>query len=169
MTLPITPSFKTLPTYDNVAYNARQSLQFGKVTGNAATAKFVTWANMYLYSLWVYPDVLGTSTFSSTLSCNTIQLTVIVNTSTTTNTPQLATTTWGPYVAAGNQVSTSTGTAAIGAIAYVAINTTTGSGGFGGYYVPAGAEIVLTLGTDATAVVVPAIDYQLAPLAPVVA
>jgi hypothetical protein len=169
VTLPVNSEFKTFPVWDSPSYNVRQSLQFGKVSGNAATAKFIAYANMYLYSLQVYVDTLGTSTFSNTLSCNTIQLNVITNTNTSTNSVSLATATWGPYVAAGNQVSTTTGTALIGSLSYIALNTAAGSAGYGGYYVPQGAEIVVTLGADATAVVVPAIDYQLAPLAAVVA
>ena len=142
-------------------------MQFGKVTGNAATAKFVAYANMLLFSCSVFVDTAGTSTFSSTISAQSLQLTIITNTNTTGTAIGLATTTWGPYAMGGLQLSTSTGTGIAGGFVQFALNTTTGTGGFGGYYVPAGSEVTLTLGADATAVLVPAIDYQLANLASV--
>jgi hypothetical protein len=167
MTTPVAPNYKTYPTALDPAYNQRQSYQFGKITGNAATAKFVTLANSYLYSCLTLVDTLGTSTFSSTLSANTLQLTVVVNTSTTGTTVALTTATWGPYAIGGPVVSTSTGTAVIGGVNYIAFNTNTGAAALGGYYVPAGSEVIATLGTDATAVIVAGIDFQYAPLAPV--
>jgi hypothetical protein len=169
MATPAAPSYRTQAVYDHPSYTTRQSLQFGKITGNAATGKFLAFANMIGYQLQVLVDTLGTSTFSSTKSANSVQLTIVINTDTTGTSPALSTATWGPYVAGGNNVSTSTGTAAIGAITYINLNTSTGTGGFGGYYIPQGSEIIVTLGTDATAVVVAALDYTLAPLAPVTA
>jgi hypothetical protein len=167
MATPVIAAQKTFPVYDHPSYTTRQSLQFGKVTGNAATAKLVAYSNMWLYSCSVFVDTAGTSTFSSTISAQTLQLTVIVNTNTTGTAIGLTTTTWGPYAMGGLPISTSTGTGIAGGFVQFALNTTTGVAGSGGYYVPAGSEMTVTLGADATAVLVPAIDYQLAPLAPV--
>jgi hypothetical protein len=159
-----TASQKTFPVYDHPSYTTRQSLQFGKVTGNAATAKLVAYAAMQAFSVSVFVDTAGTSTFSSTISAQTLQLTIITNTNTTGTAVGLATATWGPYSIGGPLVSTSTGTGVAGGFVQFPLNTSTGSGGYGGYYVPAGSEFNITLGADATAVLVPAIDYQLFPL-----
>lgn len=167
MATPVIAAQKTFPVYDHPSYTARQSLQFGKVTGNAATAKFVAYSNMLLYSCSVFVDTAGTSTFSSTISAQSLQLTIISNTNTTGTAIGLTTATWGPYAMGGLQISTSTGTGVAGGFVQFALNTTTGVGGAGGYFVPAGSEVVLTLGADATAVLIPAIDYNLAPLAAV--
>jgi hypothetical protein len=167
MATPVIAAQKTFPAVDHPSYTARQSLQFGKVTGNAATAKLVAYSNMWLYSCSVFVDTAGTSTFSSTISAQTLQLTVITNTNTTGTAIGLATTTWGPYAMGGLNLSTSTGTGIAGGFVQFALNTTTGTGGYGGWYVPAGSEINITLGADATAVLVPSIDYNLAPYAPV--
>ena len=169
MAVPVTPSQKTFPVYDDPSYRVRQSLQFGKVTGNAATAKMVAFTNLYLYSCSVFVDTAGTSTFSSTISAQTLQLTVITNTNTTGTAIGLATTTWGPYAMGGLNLSTATGTGVAGGFVQFALNTTTGIAGQGGWYVPAGSEINITLGADATAVLVPTIDYNIVPLTPVVA
>jgi hypothetical protein len=156
---------KTFPVYDHPSYTSRQSLQFGKVTGNAATAKLVAYAAMVAYSVSVFVDTAGTSTFSSTISAQTLQLTVITNTNTTGTAVNLTTATWGPYAIGGPLVSTSTGTGVAGGFVQFSLNTQTGSGAIGGYYIPAGSEFNVLLGADATAVLVPAIDYNLAPLA----
>lgn len=157
----------TKSSYTDPSYATRQSVSLGKIgPGAASVAKFVTFANMYVYTLTTWIDVLGTSTFSSTLSGNTAQITVIVNTSTTGTSVALATTTLGPYPIGGPSIGTSTGTAVLGGVNYIPLNTSTGTSGFGGYYVPQGSEVVVTLGADATNVTYATLDYQLAPLAP---
>jgi len=165
------PAYKTYPTFADPAYLIRQSVTLGAIKGNAATGKWVTHANMYVYGITTLIDVLGTSTYSSTKSSQSVQVTIIVNTDTTGTTVSLTTATWGPYAVGGPYVSTSTGTAFVGGVNYITLNTNTGAGGanYGGYYVPAGSEVVITLGTDATADIVTSIDYQLAPLAAVTA
>jgi hypothetical protein len=169
MATPTLTTYKTFPVFDHPSYTTRQSLQFGKVTGNAATAKLVAFANMWLYSVSTFVDTAGTSTFSSTISAQTLQLTVVTNTNTTGTAVGLTTSTWGPYAMGGPNVSTSTGTGIAGGFVQFALNTTTGTPGYGGYYIPAGSELTITLGADATAVLVPAIDYQIANLSPVAA
>lgn len=169
MATPVTPSFKTFPTYGDPNYTTRDSNNLGSIKGNVATSKFATYCNVYLYGCTTIVDTLGTSTFSSTLSCNTLQLTVVVNTNTTGTAVGLTTATWGPYAIGGYGPSTSTGTAVVGGVNYIAFNTNTGLAGQGGYYVPAGSEVIATLGTDATAVIVACIDFQQAPLAAVIA
>jgi hypothetical protein len=160
----------TKPSYQDPSYTTRQSYTLGKIgPGAASVAKFVTFANMYLYTLTTYIDVLGTSTFSSTLSGNTAQITIIVNTNTTGIAVGLTTTTLGPYPIGGPSIGTSTGTAVLGGVNFIPLNTSTGVGGAGGYFVPAFSEVVVTLGADATNVTYAAVDFQLAPLAPITA
>jgi hypothetical protein len=149
-------------SYDNPNYLLRQSLQFGKVSGNAATAKLIAYANMQAFAVSIFVDVAGTSTFSSTISAQTFQLTVITNTNTTGTAITLTTTTWGPYAVGGLAISTATGTGLAGAFLQFSLNTSTGTASLGGYFIPQGSEMVVTLGADATAVLVPSIDYQLA-------
>lgn len=165
----------TKPTYSDPAYSVRLSQQLGAIAGNVATAKWITYANSFLYDLQVNIDTLGTSTFTSTSpwgngvgtkSAQTIQLTIVQNTNTTGTAVTLTTTTFGPYTPGGPGTGT---TGLTGGYNTYVINTSTGTGGFGGYYVPAGAEIIATLGTDATAILVAAVTYQLAPLAGITA
>lgn len=160
-------ALKTFPTYSDPSYGVRQSLQAGSVSGNAATQKLNAYANMQCFAVNVVVATAGTSTFSSTISAQTLQLTIISNTSTSSSTVQLTTATWGPYAIGGNILSTSTGTGVAGGFVQFPLNTNTGVGGLGGYFVPAGSTFNYLLGADATAVLVPSIDYQLAPLAPV--
>src|SRR5208337_4657811 len=152
----------TKPTYSDPSYTTRQSVSLGKIgPGAASVAKYVTFANMYVYTLTTLIDVLGTSTFSSTLSGNTVTITIIVNTNTTGTAVGLTTSTLGPYPIGGPSIGTSTGTAVLGGVNFIPLNTAAGVAGQGGYYVPGGSEIVVTMGTDATNVTYMALDYQL--------
>ena len=156
-------SQKTFPTYADPNYTTRDSQSSGILTGSAATFKWVTYANQYLYSVTTYLDTIGTSTYSSTTSAQTVSLYVVTNTSTTT-TVALTTTTYGPWVAGGVG-----SVAQAGGVDVNVINTNTGAAGIGGVFVPAYSEVYVQLGTDATAKVTATIDYQLAPLAAVTA
>lgn len=156
-------AFKTFPTYGDPNYTTRDSQSSGILTGSTATYKWVAYANQFLFGVTTYLDTIGTSTYSSTTSAQTVSLYVVTNTSTTT-TVALTTTTYGPWVAGGQGSVAQAGGANV-----QVLNTATGSGNQGGVYVPAYSEVYFQLGTDATAKVTATVDYQLAPLATVVA
>ena len=154
---------KTFPTYDDPNYTTRQTVESGIITGNAAQYKWLAFSNQYGYTVKTFMDTIGTSTYSSTTSAQTVSMYVVINTS-TTSTVGLTTTTYGPWVAGG------TGSPAqAGGYNINVLNTNTGPGGFGGVYVPEGSEIYFQLGTDATAKVTAVYDYVPAPLAPMTA
>jgi hypothetical protein len=157
-------SQKTFPVYDHPSYTTRQSFILYNAAASAISLqKFAAFANMYLYSATMIPYAIGTSTYSSTTSAQQISLFIVTNTS-TSSTVALATATFGPYIPGGGfspaQIATPT---------VAVFNTATAPGGFGGYYVPAGAIVYSSSGTDASANIVTILDYQLAPLAPVTA
>jgi len=156
-------SHKTFPTYNDPNYTVRDSICTGILTGSTATFKWVAYANQYVYSVTTYLDTIGTSTYSSTTSAQTVSLYVLTNTS-TTSTVGLTTTTYGPWVAGGTGSPAQAGGSNVNVL-----NTTTGTGGFGGVYVPKWSELYVQLGTDATAKVTAAVDYQLSPLTSVTA
>lgn len=159
-------------TYADPAYAVRSSFQASIITGAAATQKFVAFANMFLYSCTAVLDTIGTSTYTAafgtvtnvggtaTTSSQSVTVYFVINTS-TSSTVSLSTQTYGPYVPGGTGSPAQAG----GANTFV-LNTNTSNAQWGGVYVPAGAEVYLGLGTDATAKVAATIDYQLAPLAP---
>lgn len=143
------------------SYLARQDANLGSVTAGSGgqTSKFVTFANLMLFSLTTYQVTLGTSTYAGPNGTNTgsgQQLSVIIvqNTSTTT-TVALATTTIGPFLAGGQ------GTVGqIGGSNQFALAT---SGQQGGVPVSQGAQVYVVSGTDATAVNAVTLDYSIAP------
>lgn len=154
-------SLASRPTYSDPAYLVRLSVQMGPVAaGNAGTTtKFVAHANLLAFGLTTYTQVLGSSTYSGTASGQQISLIVVTNTSTTT-TVALATSTYGPFLAGGQ------GTVGqVGGSNQYALNTGTGTSGFGGVPIPVGSLFYCVSGTDATAVTNCSVDYQIAPLA----
>lgn len=136
-------------------YLTRQSINLGSLHGASATLKYLTYAKMALFNINTFIDTLGTSTYSSTLSGQTVQLTVIQNTNTSGTAVTLTTSTFGPFAVGGPVLSTTTGTAVVGGYNQLAIS------GTGGFVVPGGAECVITGGTDATSTTIVTIDYQL--------
>jgi hypothetical protein len=152
-------SLKSFPTYNDPNYIVRDSYDSGLLSGATQVAKYVAHANLYLYGLSTYLDTIGTSTYSSTTSAQTVSVYVVSNTSTTT-TVALTTATYGPYVAGGQGAVAQAGGGNI-----FSLNTNTGAAGVGGVYVPALSEIYFQSGTDATAKVTARLDYQIAPLA----
>lgn len=156
-------ALKTFPTYNDPNYVTRDSQTSGILSGSTATFKWVAYANLFLYGLTSYLDTIGTSTYSATTSAQTISMYVVINTS-TTSTVALTTTTYGPYVTGGTGSPAQAGGANV-----FPLNTSTGTAGYGGVYVPAFSEVYFQSGTDATAKVTATVDYQLAPLAAVTA
>jgi len=144
--------YSTYPTYDDQNYRIRHSINFGLLSGASAQSKYVAYANLYLKALNAYMDTIGTSTYSSTTSAQTVSLYVVSNTSTTT-TVGLTTATYGPYVVGGaGTVAQAGGADAVG---------------LSNAPVPAYSEVYVQSGTDATAKVVVSVDYELQHLAPV--
>jgi hypothetical protein len=149
-------AYATYATTGDLRYTNRRSINFGLITGANAVSKYVTFANTQLFSAAVWMDTIGTSTYSSTTSAQTVSFYVVVNTSTTT-TVGLTTSTWGPYVVGG------AGTVAqAGGTEVIVFNTNTGIAAYGGVSVPAYSEVYCQLGTDATAKVVVTVDYHIA-------
>lgn len=142
-------------------YLARQDANLGATVAGSGgvTSKFVAFAALQLFSLTTYTNTLGTSTYTAggtaTTSGQQVSVITVVNTSTTGTSVALSTTTYGPFLAGGQGLST----AAIGGSNQFALNTTTGTGGYGGIPVPQGALVYAVSGTDATAVTVCTVDY----------
>jgi hypothetical protein len=159
------------PTYNDPSYTTRDSFSTTIISGASTNQKFVTYANSYLYSCTALLDTIGTSTYTAangtvtaaggtaTTSSQSVAVYIVTNTSTTT-TAALATATYGPYVPGGSVSPAQAGLANV-----FVLNTNTSSAGYGGVYVPAGSEVYVQVGTDATAKVAATIDYQIAPLA----
>lgn len=150
--------------YQDPSYTSRQEINLGAVAAGAAgvTSKFVAHAAMQLFSLTTNIQTLSTSTYSGTKSSQQISVIVIQNTNTTGTAVTLSTSTYGPYLAGGQGLAT----AAIGGANQFQLNTNTDTSGQGGVPVSAGSIVYCVSGTDATAVTVCTIDYQVQPGAP---
>lgn len=149
--------------WNDPSYRTRQDINLGAVAAGSGgvTSKFVAFANMTLFGLYATLQTLGTSTYTGTVSSQQLNVITVINTSTATNSVALQTTTYGPYTVGGNFAGGGTGTAQIGGFNYYQLNTNTGSAGWGGIPLPQGATVYVVSGTDATAVSVATIDYQL--------
>ncbi len=167
---------KTFPVYDHPAYSVRATFNSVMTAGSAGvSAKFTAHASLILFGLNTQLITAGTSTYTNTVTgvgtatINGQQLSLIriTNTATFGATIGLSTTTIGPFLAGGNFASGGTGTAQVGGYNQFALNTT--APGLGGVLINQGDQIFIVSGTDATAVNLVSIDYQLAPLAAVVA
>lgn len=153
-------------------YLARQDILGVVAAGSGGTSvKFLAYAAVVLFSLTAATVTLGTSTYTQTVngtatgtgtaSGQQLWVAIVTNTS-TTSTVALATTSIGPFLAGGQ------GSAAqVGGVNQWALNTNTGTSGYGGVLVPQGAQVFVITGTDATAVTNCTVDYQVAPQAPV--
>jgi len=132
---------------------------------SAQSTKFAAFAALQLMSINPVLTTLGTSTYTvngtATISAQQLSLIIITNTSTTT-TSALSTTTIGPFTSGYNISGTATATAGINVATQYALNTNTGTTGLGGVAVPQGSVMYVVSGTDATAVSVFTIDYQIA-------
>lgn len=167
---------KTFPVYDHPAYNVRGTFNSVMTAGSGGvSAKFVAFANLLLFGLNTQVITLSTSTYTNTVtgvgtatvSAQQLSLIRITNTASFGATIGLSTTTIGPFLAGGNFASGGTGTAQVGGYNQFALNTT--SPGLGGVPINQGDQIFVVSGTDATAVSLVSIDYQVQPLAAVVA
>jgi len=177
-------SFKSM-AYDNPAYIARGTFNSIMTAGSGGVSgKFVAFANLLLFSLTTFTTVAGTSTYTTGLlggpsgvgtagpavAATQLSLIRITNTASTGATVALSTTTIGPFTVAGSFLGAGgTATNQIGASNVFALNTSSGTAGFGGVAINAGDQIFVVNGTDATAVELVTIDYQVQPLAAVTA
>lgn len=173
--------------YDHPSYVARHGTYSGiMVAGSAGvSAKFTAFANLLLFSLNTYTTVAGTSTYTGGLvggpsgvnattgvavASTQLNLIRITNTAAAGATIALSTTTVGPFTVGGVFLGAGgTATNQIGASNQFALNTSAGTAGLGGLAINAGDQFYVVNGTDATAVELVSIDYQVAPLASVVA
>lgn len=155
--------------FTDPSYLTRQDLNLGAVAAGSGgiTQKFVAFAAMQLFSLTTYTATLGTSTYTAngtaTASGQQISVITVINTSTVTTSVAMSTTTYGPFLAGGQGLAT----AAAGGMNQFVLNTNTGTAQFGGILLPQGALAYCVSGTDATAVTVCSLDYQLQAGAPV--
>ena len=170
--------------YDNAAYVSRGTFNGITAAGAAGVStKFVAHANLLLFGLNVYTTIAGTSTYTSTtaqyynngtnsalIHVNATQLSLIriTNTAATGLAPSLSTSTVGPFYV-DQYYANGTATGLVGAYAQVALNTSTGTAGLNGLAINQGDQIYCVNGTDATVVNLVSIDYQVQPLANVVA
>lgn len=167
---------KTFSVYDHPSYTARVGTFNSIMTAGSAgvSGKFVAFANLLLFGLNTYMTVAGTSTYTNTVTgvgtatINGQQLSLIriTNTAAFGATIGLSTSTIGPFLAGGN-FATTTGTGQIGGYNQFALATT--APGLGGIPINQGDQVFVVSGTDATAVNLISIDYQIQPLAGVVA
>lgn len=173
--------------YDHPSYTARVGAFNSIMTAGSAgvSAKFTAFANMLLFSLNTYTTIAGTSTYTGGLTggpsgvnattgvavaATQLSLIRITNTAAAGATVALSTTTIGPFTVGGDFLGAGgTATNQVGASNQFALNTTAGTGGLNGVAINAGDQIYVVNGTDATAVELISIDYQLQPLASVVA
>jgi len=159
----------------------RGDLNLGNITaGSGGTSgKFVAHAALLLFSLNAYCTVAGTSTYTftpgngtSSIAIASQQLSVIrvYNTALAGSSVSLATQTMGPFPLTGQYNASGTWTNQVGAFTQWALNTNSGTSGYGGMPVNAGDYIYVVTGTDATATEVVTVDYsiQTTPQAPVV-
>lgn len=145
------------------SYVTRQAFQYGAIAAGSAgvTSKFVAHAALLLFSLNAYTQTLGTSTYTAggtaTTSGQQLNVIVIQNTNTTGTAVTLSTATYGPFLAGGQGLAT----AAVGGYNEFVLNTAAGTSGYGGIPIPQGAQVYVVSGTDATAVNLCAISYQI--------
>ena len=178
-----TQSLKNM-AYDNAAYVARGNFATVMTAGSGGVSgKFVAHANLLLFGLNAFTTTAGTSTYtatqyynysgsstSATVHVNASQLSLIriTNTASAGVAPSLSTSTIGPFYV-DTLFANGTATGQIGAVAQVALNTSTGSAGLNGLAINQGDQIYVVNGTDTSSVNLITIDYSVLPLANVVA
>lgn len=159
--------------FQDPTYTARGAFAFGAITAGSGgvTSKFVTHAALLLMSLNTWQQTAGTSTYTNTVTgvgtsvINGQQLSLIIiqNTAAAGATAALSTSTIGPFLAGGGFVGGGTGTGQVGGINQFALNTASGTSGYGGIPVAQNAQLFIVSGTDATAVNQVTIDYMIQP------
>jgi len=145
--------------YDHPAYINRLCHAFGANTAGAAsaTAKFVAFTSMHVFSITATSFVVGTSTYTGWNGTATGTATASGDTIAGIKVSGTSTSTYGPYLL----------DAAQGGFARIQISGTGvgSSTANGGVALTVGDTFNLVRGTDATAVEVTAIEYAVDPLA----
>ena len=168
--------------YDNSVYVSRGTFNGITAAGSGGVStKFVAHANLLLFGLNAYTTTAGTSTYtatqyynggtnSATVHVNATQLSLIriTNTAAAGAAPSLSTSTVGPFYI-DQYYTNGTATGGVGAYAQVALNTSTGTAGLNGLAINQGDQIYVVNGTDASAVNLINIDFQVQTLANVIA
>jgi hypothetical protein len=153
--------------YDDPNYVTRQTIEFVTAAGSGGvSAKYVAFANYQAYTLHCLTQAIGSSTYTFTqggtttvaVKCDEVSLIAVYNTAATGSTIALATSSWGPFVPAGNFLTSGTLTNQNGAYTPLALSSSTG-----GVNIPQGSQIYIVGGTDATAVYEVTLDYQVVP------
>lgn len=172
--------------YDNPAYMARGTFNGIMTAGNAGVStKFTAFANMVLFGLSTVSTIAGTSTYTGGLvggpagvnpttgvavAATQLNLIRITNTAAAGATIALSTSTIGPFTVGGVFLGAGgTATNQVSANNQFALNTASGTAGLGGVAINQGDVIYVVNGTDATAVELVSIDYQVLPGASMVA
>lgn len=164
--------------YDHPAYLARLAFSSIMVAGSGGVSgKFVAHANLVIFGLTTYTTIVGTSTYTYTaggtstvaVAASQLSLIRITNTASAGATIALSTTTYGPFTVGGSFVTSGTLTNQVGAVSQFQINTNSGTSGYGGVPINLGDQVFIVNGTDATAVELVQIDYQILPGAGVIA
>lgn len=169
--------------YDHPAYLARGTWNATMAAGASGSVRFVAHANLQLMAVTATLGAAGTSTYTRTQFYNngTNSLTVHANNNQYTVTRVFNTAASGAAAAFGTStlaifspdifstVNTGTGTGVVGSWFQQALNSSTGSAGLFGVAVNQGDILVITGGTDATAVGHFVVDWAVQPLANVVA
>lgn len=165
--------------YDNAAYLSRHKYTSIMTAGSGGVSgKFLAHANLQVYGINYYTTVAGTSTYtgalfgqpaSATLAVASTQINLIriTNTAAVGATIALSTSTVGPFTVGGVfNGAGNTATNQVGAAVYFPVNTSSLTGGLA---VNVGDQLFIVNGTDATAVGLVDIEYQIQPLASITA
>ena len=168
-----TGALKTF-AYDHPSYVTRQAFAFGANTAGSGgvTSKFVAHAALLVFGLQCLTLTAGTSTYTYTqggtatvaVAASQVSLIRIFNTASAGATIGLSTQTYGPYTLGGAFITSGTLTNQVGAFSQFQLNTTTGTGGYGGVPINAGDQLYVVNGTDTSAVGSFTLDYQIQPI-----
>jgi len=145
--------------YDHAAYINRACHSFGANTAGAssATAKFVAFTSMHVFSINATSFVVGTSTYTGWNGTATAIATASGDTIAGIKVSGTSTSTYGPYL-----LNAAQGNFERIQISGTGVGSSTADGGVA---LTAGDTFHLVRGTDATAVEVTAIEYAIDPLA----
>lgn len=177
--------------YDNASAITRQAAQLTPAAAGsgAASGKFYAWAALTIYGVSLAVTTAGTSTYTvggtATSPAAQVSAIIVQNTNTTGTAVTQGTTTIGPFTAGGTSTATNVGgtsggiaggfqgpyalntvggtntTQVVGTATYSAGYPGNASVGFGGIQLNPGDTLYFVNGTDATAVLVPTIQYSL--------
>lgn len=179
--------------YDNPSYMVRQSAQLAvNAAGSGAlTGKFYAFAQLQLYGVTFNTIAVGTSTYTvnGTTTAQATQFSIIHIYNTSSTTVSLATDTVGPFTIGGtattganvsvggiggviggyqgpfcvNTMGGTNTTQTWGATTFTQLPAGGGNAGIGGLPLATGDVVYCVGGTDATATVIPVLQYSIQP------